>query len=137
MQVPAEESCRPVKDIVLELCMKDEWRRLIGFDSFDSDGDGQVSQAELLAGVGKLIAALDKNGDGMVSREELHALVVEREGQLSLVDQLARDPHCSVRLLTAPWRPSSDPVRARLQIRTIDADGDGQISKEEFLALIH
>ena len=33
------EACRPVKDLVLEVCMKDEWRRLIGYDHFDADGD--------------------------------------------------------------------------------------------------
>lgn len=26
VEVPTEEACRPVKDIVLEVCMKDEWR---------------------------------------------------------------------------------------------------------------
>ena len=30
-QVPDLESCRPVKDLVLEVMVKDEWRRLIGF----------------------------------------------------------------------------------------------------------
>ena len=30
--VPDAEACRPVKDMVVEMCMKDEWRRLIGFD---------------------------------------------------------------------------------------------------------
>jgi len=98
VKVPDLEQCRPVKDIVLEICMKDEWRRLIGFSGFDADGDGDVTADELKAGIDKVIGGMDKNGDGLVSRAELEEHVTAMGGQLALVEQL---------------------------IKTIDTDGDG------------
>jgi hypothetical protein len=47
VKVPDLEACRPVKDLVLEVMVKDEWRRLVGFDRFDADGDGSVSGDEV------------------------------------------------------------------------------------------
>jgi len=110
VKVPDLEQCRPVKDIVLEICMKDEWRRLVGFTQFDADGDGDISGEELKAGVDKVLGAMDKNGDGLISKEELTEHVVKLGGQMALVEQL---------------------------IKTIDADGDGCISKEELMALAY
>uniref|UniRef100_A0A7S2HWD1 EF-hand domain-containing protein n=1 Tax=Haptolina brevifila TaxID=156173 RepID=A0A7S2HWD1_9EUKA len=110
VKVPDLEQCRPVKDIVLEICMKDEWRRLIGFSGFDADGDGDVTADELKAGIDKVIGGMDKNGDGLVSRAELEEHVTAMGGQLALVEQL---------------------------IKTIDTDGDGCISKEELLSLAY
>jgi len=110
VKVPDLEQCRPVKDIVLEICMKDEWRRLVGFSQFDADGDGDVSVDELKAGVDKVINQVDKNGDGLISKEELAVHVQKMGGQLALVEQL---------------------------IKSIDADGDGCISKEELMKLAY
>jgi len=108
VNVPDTESCRPVKDVVLEMCMKDEWKRLIGFKQFDADGDGDITPEELRKGIEKVTAEMDKNGDGLVSKEELAAYVQAQGGELNLIEQL---------------------------IKTIDEDGDGMISKEEFMAL--
>ncbi|MCY4130576.1 MAG: EF-hand domain-containing protein [Gammaproteobacteria bacterium] len=45
------------------------WR---SFDEFDSDQDGQVSQAEISAPIDELVS-LDKNGDGRLDRSEMRA----------------------------------------------------------------
>lgn len=108
VKVPDVESCRPVKDLVIELCMKDEWRKLIGFDGFDADGDGDVSHEELAAGIKKAVGEMDKNGDGMISKEELESFMKAKGGNLTLVEQL---------------------------IKTLDTDGDGHVSLEEFMSL--
>jgi Ca2+-binding EF-hand superfamily protein len=106
--VPSEESCRPVKDIVLEACMKDEWRRLVGFSQFDADGDGELTADELRAGLGKVFSEIDIDGNGRVSREELANFVGRAGGHASLLPQL---------------------------IIALDANGDGMIDRGEFTSL--
>jgi len=110
VKVPDLEACRPVKDLVLEVMVKDEWRRLVGFLQFDADGDGSISGDELKAGIEKVIAAMDKNGDGHVSKAELEAYMHDNDGNLSFLEQM---------------------------VKQLDADGDGQISKDEFSALAY
>jgi len=110
VKVPDLEACRPVKDLVLEVMVKDEWRRLVGFDRFDADGDGSVSGDELREGIDKAIASMDKNGDGFVSQAELEAFMREKDGNLQFIEQM---------------------------VAQLDADGDGQISKDEFKALAY
>ena len=106
--VPSEESCRPVKDIVLEACMKDEWRRLVGYPQFDADGDGELTADELRAGLGKVFSEIDVDGNGRVSREELAKFVGRAGGHASLLPQL---------------------------IMALDANGDGMIDRGEFTSL--
>jgi len=108
--VPDVEACRPVKDLVIEICMKDEWRRLIGYEKFDADGDGDVSADELAVGIAKAVEKMDKNGDGLVSKEELASFVGSIGGNTAIVEQL---------------------------VSTLDTDGDGQLSKAEFVALAY
>jgi len=108
VKVPDAEGCRPVKDLVLEVCMKDEWRRLVGYGAFDADGNGDISQEELLAGIDKVVGKMDVNGDGLVSKEELNTFIVSVGGNTALVEKL---------------------------LEALDENKDGQISKEEFRSL--
>jgi len=108
--VPDLEACRPVKDLVLEVMVKDEWRRLVGFAQFDADGDGSISGDELRAGIDKVISSMDKNGDGHISKAELETYMHGNDGNLQFIEQM---------------------------VQMLDADGDGQISKDEFAALAY
>lgn len=108
--VPDVEACRPVKDVVIEACMKDEWRRLIGFDKMDADGDGSVTVEELRKGIASMVQEMDHNGDGQVSKEELATYVAAKSGNVALVEQL---------------------------VKALDRNGDGQISKQEFEDLVY
>lgn len=48
------------------------------FDEYDSDQDGQVSQAEISAPIDELVS-LDKNGDGRLDRREMRAVREPRD----------------------------------------------------------
>ena len=76
----------------------------------DKDSDGSVTVDELHEGLTKIMNAMDHNNDGHISKQELTDYVAKNGGATSLVEQL---------------------------IKTLDADGDGQISKAEFEQLIY
>lgn len=72
------------------------------YRSFDTDGDGTVSPAELEAGLAGLLATHDADGNGALSAEEFEALFVE------VMRGMAERPFAM-----------------------LDADGDGQITADE------
>lgn len=53
---------------------------------------------------------MDKDGDGLISAAELTAFVADKGGELELIEQL---------------------------IKTLDVDGDGMLSKNELMSLMH
>jgi hypothetical protein len=69
--------------------------------------------------------AMDANGDGMISKDEL-----TKYGQ-SMWERMARAADVSVPIKEA----SLDFARGnlRFEARSVDADGNGQISREEFI----
>lgn len=70
--------------------------------SFDADGDGVVTAAEMEAGLQALLARHDADGDGALSRGEFAALFAEMTGGV-----------------------------ADRAFRKLDVDGNGEISAEE------
>lgn len=77
---PAVDRCIPAKNLILEACMKDIWRRLVDYDRWDTDGDRHISQAELEAALQETFARLDLDGDGQISKAELSAALTEKFG---------------------------------------------------------
>jgi len=73
--------------------------------AFDTDGDGFVSPDEMRAGRLTAIAAFDADANGVLSRDEFETL---RQARIQ--------------------------DRTEDQFRRLDANGDGQISAEEFAA---
>ena len=112
--VPDVESCRPVKDLVLEQCMKDEWRRLIAFDGFDTDGDGSVTLDELRTGIEKVARSMDANADGAPPLP--HAIQGRERSPLDTVSlrrrasprEACRSPVLPQLPLSAPTHPAPD-----------------------------
>lgn len=103
LEVPDEEACIPVKNIVLQDMMKRIWRRVLAyeehegrleqhiskvFDQMDTDGNGVLDPAELMSCFGakldhehagemlkQMIKSIDTNGDGKIERHELEAII--------------------------------------------------------------
>ncbi|HSO37876.1 MAG TPA: 5'-nucleotidase C-terminal domain-containing protein [Labilithrix sp.] len=79
--VPPIGCGRETKQIIIEAFSLAIWRTLGGFDAVDTDRDGLVTEAEVLAAMGDhhgrsritarlVVAALDRDADLMISREE-------------------------------------------------------------------
>lgn len=114
VKLPSDEAGLMGKGLFITQSMKETWRNLIGYKAFDKDGDGDVSQEELAAGVEAFIAKVEgtsKSADGLIDQKELKAYM-EKTGfeAAGMISSLISD---------------------------IDEDGDGQISKAEFLKLAY
>ena len=105
------------------------------FAELDADGDGSLTQAELVEG-GKLrFFKADKNKDGFLSHAELHNQMVEKMLQRSsrkMTKMMAlRDTDKDAKLSFEELRPalggSTDKMFARM-----DENDDGTLSAEEF-----
>jgi Ca2+-binding EF-hand superfamily protein len=81
----------------------------IEFSTLDSDGDGQVTQAEMQAHAAARFAAVDTNGDGALNAEELTA-----RADSERAERMQR--------------------RVAKMIEKRDTNGDGQLSQEEMEA---
>jgi hypothetical protein len=102
-----------VKELVIELCMKDAWRKLLGIEDPLSDANTR-NDASVEVAVRKAFSALDSNGDGELDMQEIRE-AVERSPALrgaaaGLIEQM---------------------------LRTLDVDGDKKVSLEEMLKLPH
>jgi 2',3'-cyclic-nucleotide 2'-phosphodiesterase (5'-nucleotidase family) len=110
VQVPSVEACQPVKILVLNFCMKENWRALLDV------GDVQdPDELELL--VDEKFADLDVDGDGVINQGDL----------LKFIESMVSDGKGG--------RIEKDLVMH--MIRAIDADEDGTVSKDELMALVH
>ena len=89
-----------------------------GGRSQDADGDGKVSASEHAASGVQRFARMDENGDGVIGKAEAKA-----------IRKRAAD-----RMMNAGVPPSIMAARAD-PIAEMDADKDGQVSREEAAAL--
>ncbi|NEO71651.1 EF-hand domain-containing protein [Moorena sp. SIO3H5] len=107
---PPLEQCLPGKNLIMESCMKDTWRVLVGYEQWDADGDGEITREELKQGVKNAFAFLDQNQDGYISPAEVQGALVERTG-------------------------STQKGLISLMFEVLDVDKDGMVSMDE-LALL-
>lgn len=72
------------------------------FEDIDTDGNGEISQAEMQAQKSARFKSVDANGDGKLSPEEMHAMAQSRMAD-----------------------------RVQKRIEHLDTDGDGALSESE------
>lgn len=68
VRVPALEEAIPAKQLVMETCMKEEWRRLVA-------GAAPMGHADLEEAVMRAFTQMDANGDGQIDHAELSAFI--------------------------------------------------------------
>ena len=107
------------------------------FTELDTDGNGELTLAELQAHGAARFAETDTNGDGFLSAEELVAAAEGRsEARITrFVDRMIehRDANDDGLLSAEEMAPKGD--RAERMLKHVDADENGTISEEEFASL--
>ncbi|MGR3760205.1 EF-hand domain-containing protein [Roseobacteraceae bacterium NS-SX3] len=104
----------------------------MSFEEIDSDGNGEISKAEMEAVKEARFAAADANGDGKLSLEEMQAQGAKRAAERAerMLKRLDSDGDGALSLAELP-----SPRRHGDMFTRIDADGSGGVSKEEFEAM--
>lgn len=99
------------------------------FEEIDTDGNGEISKAEIEAQKAAGFRAADTNGDGKLSSEELQAKSEERAAHRTskMIEHLDKDGDGVLSESELSERGRRGDMFARL-----DRDESGGISKEEF-----
>lgn len=99
---------------------------LLLLETFDTDRDGKLTQAEIDAARTARFAEFDKDGDGKLSLEEYQLLWVEAM-RPQMVRQFQRHDRDGDGAVTQ----AEFLERYRLLVYRLDANGDGVITREE------
>lgn len=118
-----------------EACGKGKGKGLgrdITFEQLDTNGDGQISAAELEAFRASRFAEVDANGDGGLTAEELLARVkegAEERAQKRVAKIIEKHDENGDGILQPAEMGGN---RDRSMIDRIDQNDDGQVSQKEF-----
>ena len=111
------------------LARQSEHHDRMNFETLDADGDGSITQAEMVAfGAGRMAEA-DSDGDGFLSQAELVEMGRKRaeEHATRMIERMDSDKDGK---LSA--EEMADGSRGQKMFERIDADKDGAITKAEF-----
>lgn len=99
------------------------------FEDLDTDGNGEISKAEMAAHKAARFKAADSNGDGKLTPEEMQAMAQKKMAKRTqkMITRFDQDGDGA---LSESELPNGG--RHGDMFETIDADASGGISKEEF-----
>lgn len=104
----------------------------IDFETLDTDGNGEVTKAEMAAAADARFAESDTDGDGFLTKEEISEKAGKRaEKRMNRMFE-HRDADKDGKLSMAELRPDQERMDKRFS--RVDADNSGGISKAEFEA---
>lgn len=99
----------------------------MGMARADADGDGIITRAEFVEARLASLRRLDANTDGTVSREEAEAARAQAEGRA----EQRRQRRADRRMERLPITLAEAEVQASEGFARLDANGDGQVTREE------
>jgi hypothetical protein len=120
---PSLEICHPIKDCVMETCMKSAWRNMLGMAGWDVNHAENVSSEELHAIIDKTLDRLDRDKSGFLDPNEIEDLVNES----FIASPVKKRQRISER--------TSQTLVAHL-IKSLDTNVDGRIGRNEFHNLV-
>lgn len=101
----------------------------IDFETLDTDGNGEITRAEMQDRGAARMARADSDGDGFLTQQELEASAVERAQAFASRMIERHDADADGRLSAEEL---AKPDRADRRFNRVDKDGDGAITKAEF-----
>lgn len=102
----------------------------VTFEELDTDGNGELTKAELDARRTERFARMDANGDGAVTRDEIEAHIASHAGANAERMMQRFDKDEDGKLTEAEMQPRKQ--RGERMFSRLDADGNGSLNKSEF-----